>query len=259
MKRFLLSIIALAGSQGSALFAQADPDPAFEVATIKLHPAGDPGRAFQVKGRLFTTFNTSVVDLMTFAYGLHPRQITGRPSWISSDKFDVAGEPDGNGQPSDEQWKRMVQKLLADRFQRTVHYEQKELPVYAIVIAKNGPKLTKSADPNGPPNLFFRGLGMLPARNATVADLADVLQRAVLDRPVVDKTGLTGRWDFVLTWTPDETQFASLGFHPRPGPDSSASPDLFTAIRQQLGLTLESDKELLDVLVIDHVEKPSSN
>jgi uncharacterized protein (TIGR03435 family) len=85
------------------------------------------------------------------------------------------------------------------------------------------------------------------------------MQTAVLDRPVVDHTGLSGRWDFTLTWTPDETQFASLGVHIPPPPDSAAAPALFTAIQQQLGLKLESTKERVDVLVIDRVEKPSEN
>jgi uncharacterized protein (TIGR03435 family) len=198
---------------------------------------------------------------MTFAYGLHARQISGGPGWFESDKYDLAAEPDGEDAPSQKQWKAMLQKLLADRFRLVFHPEKKELPVYAIVVGKAGPKLTKSeGDPNGLPALFFRGLGNLPARNATISDFANVMQTAVLDRPVVDHTGIAGRYDFTLTWTSDETQFAGLGARvPPPAENADAPPDLFTAIQQKMGLKLESTKAPVEVLVITHVEKPSEN
>lgn len=119
---------------------------------------------------------------------------------MDSEKYDVTGQPEGQGQPSRAQLSTMIQKLLEDRFKLTMHREKRELPVYAIVVA-GGPKLTRNdTNPNGLPGLFFKGLGTLPARNATMEDFAGVLQSAVLDRPVVDKTGLQGRWDFTLTW-----------------------------------------------------------
>jgi uncharacterized protein (TIGR03435 family) len=108
--------------------------------------------------------------------------------------------------------------------------------------------------------MFFRGLGVLPASNATMQDFAGLLQSAVLDRPVVDQTGLTGRWDFTLSWTPDESQFVGMGIKvPAPSDKPDAPPGLFTAIQEQLGLKLDSIKAPVDVLVIDHVEKPSAN
>jgi uncharacterized protein (TIGR03435 family) len=238
-----------------------DANPAFEVAVIKPSNPDTPGRAFRVNGRRFTTINSSLSDLITFAYGLHARQITGGPAWIETQKYDLAAQPEGEGQPSEKQWDMMVAKLLADRFKLSFHRDKKELSVYAIVVGKNGPKLTKSeGDPNGLPAMFFRGLGVLPVRNATLKDFASVMQRAVLDRPVVDQTGLAGRYDFMLTWTPDETQFGGQGVKVPPPPDKAdAPPDLFTAMQQQLGLKLESTKAPADVLVIDHVEKPSEN
>ncbi len=239
----------------------ADANPAFEVATIKPSKPETQGRGFMVRGRQFSTLNTSLSDLITFAYGLHPRQITGGPAWMESDKYDLAAKPDGEGQPNDKQWKMMVQKLLADRFKLSFHRDKKELSAYALVVGKTGPKLTKSeGDPNGLPGLFFRGLGVLPARNATMVDFAGTMQTAVLDRPVVDQTGLSGRYDFLLTWTPDETQFVGLGVKIPPATDNAdAPPDLFTAIQQQLGLKLESTKAPVEVLVIDQAEKPSAN
>ncbi|HWB84213.1 MAG TPA: TIGR03435 family protein [Bryobacteraceae bacterium] len=239
----------------------ADANPVFEVATIKPSKPNAPGKAFMVRGRQFSTLNTTAADLITFAYGMHPRQIAGGPPWLETDKYDLLAKPDGEGQPNDRQWKTMVQKLLAERFKLTFHREKKELSVYVLSVAKGGPKLTKSTgDPNGLPSLFFQGIGTLPCRNANMADLAGVLQGAVLDRPVVDQTGLQGRFDFLLKWTPDEFQFTNLGVKPPPQSDNpDAPPDLFKAVQDQLGLKLEPGKAPAEVLVIDHVEKPSEN
>jgi uncharacterized protein (TIGR03435 family) len=239
----------------------ADASPVFEVAVIKPSKPGPQGRAFRVNGRQFTTLNTSLSNLITWTYGVQARQITGAPPWAETEKYDLLAKPDGEGQPNDKQWKFMVQKLLADRFKLVFHRDTKELPVFAIVVGKTGPKLAKSeGDPNGLPGLFFRGLGVLPARNATMADFAGVMQGAVLDRPVVDQTGLSGRYDFTLTWTPDESQFQGLGAKvPPPAENAAAPPDLFTAMQEQLGLKLESTKAPAEILVVDHVEKPSEN
>jgi uncharacterized protein (TIGR03435 family) len=238
-----------------------DANPTFEVATVKPSKPDERGKGFRVQGRRFSTVNTTLTDLMTFAYGIQKRQIAGGPDWMTTDKFDVDAQPDGEGAPNDKQWKSMLGKLLADRFQLKFHHEQRELPVYALVVAKNGPKLTKSqGDPNGLPALFFRGLGVLPAANANMNDFAGLLQSAVLDRPVVNQTGLAGRYDFLLKWTPDESQFQDLGVKvPPPSNAPDAPPNLFAAMQDELGLKLEPAKASVDVLVIDHVEKPSAN
>jgi uncharacterized protein (TIGR03435 family) len=238
----------------------ADASPSFEVATIKPSKPDTPGRAIAVRGRQFSTLNTTLSDLLSFAYGLHARQITAGPAWLGTEKYDLSGQPDGEGQPNEKQWKTMLQTLLADRFKLTFHRDKQELAVYALVVDKSGQKLTRSeGDPNGLPALFFRAPGVLPARNASMADLASVMQSAVLDRPVVDQTNLTGRFDFTLTWTPDESQFGGLVRVPPPTGDAAAPPGLFTAIQEQLGLKLESTRAPVDVLVIDRVEKPSDN
>jgi len=239
----------------------ADANPEFAAASIKPSDPSLQGKGFRVRGSEFSTINTSLSDMMVFAYGLHARQIVGGPAWFESDKFDIVAKPDGEGTPNDKQWKTMMQKLMADRFKLTFHHDQRELSVYALQVGKTGPKLTKSAgDPNGLPGLFFRGLGSLPVTNATMADFAGTMQSAVLDRPVVDQTGIAGRWDFTLTWTPDEFQFAGLGVKVTPPADpATAPPDLFNAIQEQLGLKLVATKAPVDVLVIDHVEKPSAN
>jgi uncharacterized protein (TIGR03435 family) len=239
----------------------ADARAVFEVATIRPSNPDRPGKLFTVKGRQVITINTTLNDLITFAYGLHARQVTGGPAWMETEKYDVTGQPEGQGQPSREQLNAMVQKLLEDRFKLAMHREKRELPVYAIVVGNGGHKLTKNdTNPNGLPGLFFKGLGVLPAMNATMGDFAGVLQTAVLDRPVLDRTGLQGRYDFTLTWTPDETQFAGMGIRvPPPSNDANAPPGLFTAFQEQLGLRLESTKGPVEVLVVDRVEKPSEN
>lgn len=233
---------------------------AFEVATIKPSKPGAQGKGITMRGpRQFATFNTSLNDLITFAYGVHVKQITGGPAWLDSDFYDISAEPEAEGTPNRKQLEAMLQKLLTDRFKLTFHREKKELSVYAIVLGKSGSKLTKSqGDPNGLPGLGFRGLGQMMAVNSNMDDFAGLMQSIVLDRPVVDQTGLTGRFDFQLKWTPDASQFNGRGGLAKHD-EADAPPDLFTAIQEQLGLQLKSVKAPVDVLVIDRVEKPTEN
>jgi uncharacterized protein (TIGR03435 family) len=237
----------------------ADADPFFEVASIKPSRPDEPGRGFHTQGQQFTTTNTSLSDLITWAYDLPARQISGGPAWMGSEKYDLLAEFGGEGKPNEQQKKIMLQKLMADRFQLVFHREKQELSVYAIVVGKTGPKLTPSTgDPNGTPGLIDQGLGVLSVRNATMADFASHMQ-GVLDRQMVDQTGLTGKYDFMLKWTPDESQYGGRVKPPAPTEDSTAPPDLFTAIQEQIGLRLESTKAPVDVLVIDHADHPSPN
>jgi uncharacterized protein (TIGR03435 family) len=238
----------------------ADWKPAFEVATIKPSEPGTPGQTITVRGRTFGTHNQTVAGMMTFAFGLHPDQILGGPQWMKEDRWEITAEPEGTGMPNDRQWKAALAKLLADRFALQFHRDKKELSVYALTVLKAGHKLTQNeTNPNGLPGLFFRGLGIFPVTNATMGDFTGTMQAVVLDRPVVDQTGLQGRWDFVLQWTPDETQFGGRGGQAPPADPANAPPGLFTAIQEQLGLKLESTKSAVDVLVIDKLEKPTAN
>ena len=237
-----------------------DAKPVFEVATIKPSEPNRPGRLYTMRGRQMMTVNTSVNNLIGFAYGLHPRQLVGGPDWLENDKYDVTGQPDVEGLPNQVQMRYLIERLLADRFKLAFHREPRELPVYAIVVGNNGHKLTKSAGTGALPSLLFRRPGLLPVQNASMVEFAAVMQSAVLDRPVVDRTGLEGRWDFTLTWTPDETQFASLGVRiPPPSPDAAGPPGLFTAVQEQLGLKFEPSRAPVDVVVIDKVERPTEN
>ncbi|HEX5229372.1 MAG TPA: TIGR03435 family protein [Bryobacteraceae bacterium] len=239
----------------------ANANPSFEVATIKPSDPARPGKALVVRGREFVTINTTLTELITFAYELHPKQVTGGPSWMESQKYDLTAKPDVDGSPNTAQLRTMLRKLLAERFQLAFHHDKKELSVYTLNVSKTGAKITKKeGEPSGLPGLFFRGLGVLTVTNAAIQDFTNLMQSTVLDRPIVDQTGLQGRFDFTLKWTPDETQFGGqLGQIPAPVDKSDTPPDLFTAIQQQLGLQFEPMTVPTDVLVIDKVEKPSEN
>ena len=238
-----------------------DPNPEFDACSIKPSDPGQQGRGLTVRGREVVTINTPVSFLMTFVYDVSAKQIVGGPSWMDSDAFNLDGKPSAEGIPNQKQMKIMIQKVLADRFQLKFHKEKREMSAYVIQTGKNGPKMTVSQfDPKGLPGLGFRALGAMNATNATMTDLASLLQTAVLDRPVVNQTGLDGHYDFALNWTPDETQFAGMGIKvPPPSDKPDAPPDLVTAMMDQLGLKLTVTKVPVDVLVIDKLEKPSAN
>jgi uncharacterized protein (TIGR03435 family) len=240
----------------------ADANPSFEVATIKPSQPDRPGKLFGVQGSHFRTVNTTLADMIKFAYGVQDKQIIGAPSWVESDKFDIEAQPDAPGAPNKDQVSMMMQKLLTDRFQLKFHKDTKELPAYVLTAAKTGQKMTKSEVPDQLPGLFFTNISpaTLTVRNATMDDVCHLFQSAVLDRPVVDQTGITGKWNFLLKWTADESQFSGMGVKvPPPSDAADAPPPLFTAIQEQIGLKLDAGKAQIPVLVIDKVEKPSAN
>jgi uncharacterized protein (TIGR03435 family) len=239
----------------------ADANPSFEVATIKPTKPDEQRKLFVVRGNHFMTVNTSLTDLITMAFGVQQKQIAGQPEWLDKDKWDIEAQPDVPGAPNRQQINTMVKKLLADRFQLKFHEDKKELGAYVLTVAKSGNKMTAgSTDPNQLPGLFFTGLGRLTVQNATMEDFSGLMQSAVLDKPVVDQTGLAGKWNFLLKWTPDESQFGGMGIKvPPPTDNPDAPPPLFTAIQEQIGLKLDAGKAQVKVLVIDKAEKPTAN
>jgi uncharacterized protein (TIGR03435 family) len=259
-------VIAVLIISPCGLFAQAPTSrptfDAFEVATIKPADPGDQGGRFiTMQGaHRFVVKNYTLKRLVGAAYNLTPRSISGGPAWIDSDLYDILAGIPGEVRPNLDEQMAMLRKLLVNRFKLTFHREQKELAIYALTVAKNGPKLKEStAAADEPPvlvNRIFPDRVLLPARNATMAQFASMMQRAVLDRPLVDETGLTGRYDFDLEWAPNETQFGGQG---PPETTESTKASLFTAIQRQLGLRLQATKGPVNVLVIDKVERPSAN
>jgi uncharacterized protein (TIGR03435 family) len=234
----------------------------FEVATIKpVDPDARAGRYIIMKGtHRFVEKAYTLKLLIAAAYDLNPKTISGGPDWVESDHFDIEAITPGEVLPTHDEQMSMLRNLLADRFRLTFHREQKVFSIYELTVTKSGPKLKSStAAPDDPPSLIstvYPQRVLLPAKNATMSDLTSLMQRAMLDRPVVNKTGLTGRYDFNLEWAPDETQFG--GSLPAAPPDAQAAP-LFVAIQQQLGLKLEATRGPVDALVVDKAEKPSAN
>jgi len=304
-RKLLLAAAGLAAVAGPIVFglmnapqgraqspaATSAPRPTFEVVSIK-PDHGDPHRVMirMAPGGRFSADNISVKMLLQEAYGVKDSQISGAPGWLDSEQYDIEAKPedssadqDGKLSPEERHAKlqMMLQSMLADRFKLALHHDTRELPIYALVVAKNGPKFHESAvtaedsapsgpPPPGPPGAprMRRGIGMmgrgdLTVNGASLDMFANVLSRQ-LGRLVVDKTGLKGDYDFTLKWTPDEGEgrmFHGAGEPPRdaaPPPDASG-PTIFTALQEQLGLKLESQKGPVDTIVIDHVERPSEN
>ena len=232
----------------------ADAHPTFEVATVKLSDPADQKHRFEIHGHRIVIENQTVGVMIEMSYGVHRKQIVNTPSWVESERFDVEGLPDVEGQPSVLQFQEMVRKLLEERFGLKFHTEKREIPRYTLTVAKGGPKMepTKSA-PDALPN--ERGTGdstsrTLQMENVSMGELAHNLQGA-LDRPVVDETGLNGKYDFTLKWLRQDAPAAAEG-------DSNLSP-LFTAIQEQLGLKVEPSKGEVEMMAIDHIERPEVN
>ncbi len=246
-----------------------DPNakPEFEVAIIKPSDPAKPGWALLVsRSGVLNTHNTTLADLIKFAYDLHPKQVIGAPSWFDSEKFDVEAKPSVAGMPNGKQLQMMLQKLITDRFSLQFHKDQKELSAYTITVAKGGEKIKKEESSDLP----LPGFGGRPqigfnVHNATMAEFASVIQAQFMDLPVVDHTGFGAtRYTFILKFTPDPTMrpFGGAGAPP-PGtpaaaPDPDAPPEIFGAM-EQLGLHLQKTKAPVDVMVIDKIEKPSPN
>jgi uncharacterized protein (TIGR03435 family) len=246
----------------------ADADPSFEVATIKPNDSGAGHFRIIERGRNISTTATSLEDLIVFSYGVQAKQIIGGPSWMSSERYDIVGIPDVEGEPNMEQRRIMVRNLLADRFQLKFHKETRDMSAFVLTVDKGGTKIvhTKFNHPGGPNDLggwgIRRATGGLTifVVNSTIPDFTSYLEwSAQFDRPVVDHTGLQGKYDFTLTFLPDETQFNGHSPIGKLPDDVEPAPSFFEAMRQQLGLKVSSEKTAVEVLAIDHVEKPSPN
>jgi bla regulator protein blaR1 len=259
-----LSALALAAFLATAAAGQNQPAPsAFTVASIRPTAVNDDGFSYRglPGGELIATGVTLKLLIME-AYGVRAYQVSGGPGWIGSDRWDIQAKPEGvQGRLSSAQHGLMLRALLEDRFQLKVHRETREIPVYALVIGKNGAKLTAPADPAARGGKAAPGAWDL--RNTTIPALTAQLSRQ-LSRTVIDKTGLNDRYDVKLDWTPErgEGGAETLGLPPSldaPAPTASSGPSIFTAIQEQLGLKLESAKGPVEIVVIDRAEKPSAN
>jgi len=236
--------------------------PEFEVASIK--PTGlSPGPGLNVTATELRARSISLADLITFTFELHLTQVLGLPGWAETEGYEIVAKLPQGGDPSDVQIRTMLKNLMQSRFGLSFHTETRELSVYTISIGRNGPagiKMVKNAT-NGQ-RVGAQGLGRTVFSGINRADFAGQLQLRVLDRPVIDRTGLTDRYDFTLNWRPDEFQFPRASAAQRASAvatGADALPDLFTAVQEQLGLKLDATKAPVAVLVIDKVSKPSEN
>jgi uncharacterized protein (TIGR03435 family) len=249
----------------------ADADPSFEVATIKPNNTGATSmQGLVIRGRKFLTRASSLGDLISFAYEVQAKQIVNAPDWLDKDRYDIEAAPEQEGVPNPEQIRIMIRKLLADRFALKFHHDKREMSAYVLTVGKDGHKLKPTQIQGNLPGIGIRpGTGgvTLNMVNATIADFTGFLQILVLDRPVVDKTGIQGRFDYQCTFTPDDSQF---GGHPPQLPAqgnnngstdtaAAAAPSLYDALPQDLGLKLSAEKTAVDVIAIDHVDKPTAN
>jgi uncharacterized protein (TIGR03435 family) len=264
-RNFLLAGTAWMGLTAPMALAQTATASAFDVASIHVNNSSTDGHHHiysAANDSHFRTVNLSLKDLLQFAYGIPGTQIIGGPSWLDSIAFDIDAKagPEVDAQMHDlssEQGRarkqEMVQALLADRFQLKTHAETRQLPVYALVVAnaKSGPKFGPS-QANGTTIDSGRSRIHVQGSDNTLTLLARELA-LTLGRVVLDNTGLTGRYDLTLRWTPDDAALAGSAA------SADAPPNIFTAIQEQLGLKLESTKGPVPVLVIDHVAMPSEN
>jgi uncharacterized protein (TIGR03435 family) len=242
----ILILSAAAGAQTVA--------PAFDVASVKLADPREPLDIRTSPGGRLTVTNQPLKNLIKQAYGVESYQISGGPAWMDTDRYDIEAKAEGN--PDRTQIMRMLQTLLADRFQLKIRREQREGAIYALTVAKGGPKLA-AADPlkDGERAGVFNGRTGSPTaaalsywkhgRHASMAMLSNSLE-GTLGRPVRDRTGIAGDFDFRFEYTADELSTGDL-------------PSLFTAVQAQLGLKLESTKGPVETLVVDRAEKPSAN
>jgi len=240
----------------------------FEAASIKPSAPMEMGRVNvgvqMLPGGRISMSGVTAKNLIQQAYGVREFQIVGGPGWLGLERYDITAKPEGAA--TQDQVKVMMQALLADRFKLQFHRETKELPTYALVVAKGGPKFHESEvvpegsdKPTGARMTMERG--RFSVQSAPVAALANQLGQ-VLGQSVIDKTGLTGNYDFKLEWTPDEGSERRMIRAPggdSPTPADAAGPSIFTALQDQLGLKLESTKGPVEILVIDRAEKPSEN
>jgi uncharacterized protein (TIGR03435 family) len=232
--------------------AQAPQHPlSFDVTSVKPNTSGQQGGSSKAEPGRYVGVNVTLRRVIGLAY-LPAQEFVGGPGWINSDRFDIEGKSDGTPEP--EQMREMLRSLLAERFKLVVHRETRQMPAYALVVradGKTGPQLRRAEPCTARCGGFSVGNGSLTGNAVTITQLAAELRSATEGRHVVDRTGLGGVFDVTLTWNADALR-----------PDAATAetaPSVFAAIQEQLGLKLEPITAPIDVIVIDHAERPTSN
>ena len=223
--------------------------------------------------------NVALQLVLRESLGIEDSRILGGPDWVKTGRFDIEAKVDAadapklDNLPFDER-RKMLLPVLADRFGLKFHHETRELPTYALVVAKGGLKMKEAKPGDTYPNgvkgpdgqsragMMMMGRGNLTGQAVPITNLVTMLSNQRLGRPLYDKTGLAGNYDFDLHWTPDDAPPMAGGAQAgSPGSDAATDPgpSLFTALQEQLGLRLDPQKGPVDVVVIDHIEQPSAN
>jgi uncharacterized protein (TIGR03435 family) len=238
--------IMFAGLFATAAFAQSPPP--FEVASVKLNQTqSDPHRRISGPRAIWTAY--PLVGLLMEAYDIQSYQISGGPAWIM-DRFDIEALVAGKSELTKTQARELLRAVLEDRFHLKAHREKKEMAIYALVVAKSGPKL-KESSADVKPGMTLGVRGQMVDMKFTAWSMARLAEQIAgnENRKVVDKTGLAGSYDFALSYLRDRGADA-------PNQDG---PSLFAAVQEQLGLRVESQKGLVEMLVVEHADRPSPN
>lgn len=253
-----------------AVTLQAQPSAtrsAFDVAAIRLSSLdADAGRYMRMQNdHDFVARNYTVKDLVVAAYDLTPQLVSGGAKWFESERYEILAKAPGEVRPNQNEQMAMLRELLIDRFDLKFHRQNKTLPIYSLIVPKGGNKMTKSADSAEAPQPLVFAVSpqgaKLSGRNANMAEFASVIQRVVLDRPVVNQTGLSERYDFELDFMPDESQFGGQFQvrYPEATSDATKKIGLLTALQEQMGLRLLATRGPVSTLVVDSVQRPSEN
>jgi uncharacterized protein (TIGR03435 family) len=253
MHRFYRELSVFAAVVLSALgaVAQTMGDVSIEVAVVKPHPPAVMHNNFSFVKNRFELEDQPLLKLIAFAYSLNPRQIVGASGWVAEDHWDMSGKTSLTEDATLSQEQQIIRQLLVERFGLQFHKGKRELASYALQIVKERPKLAIAADPAAQPLEWTQGHDWVRTENYRSSTMGDFLliKQLFMDRPLVDQTGLTGRYDFKLTYS----------YGDAPSADVDAPPSMFTAIKEQLGLKFEPVKTSVDVMVIDHIGKPTAN
>jgi uncharacterized protein (TIGR03435 family) len=239
--RALIMMVAFA-APGPPIYGQA-----FEVVSIKPNLSGGDDNSMRTSPGHLTVVNTTPKSLLLYAFGVRDSQLAGGPDWLAKEKFDVDAVTGTAADLNRTTLQPLLQTMFADWFHLKFHRENRESPIYSLVVAKRGPKLTVHSGEGAPITGIHSSSGKdrVNARKTTMKRLAEVLSEQT-DRNVIDNTGLLGEYDFSLEWASDPIV-------------NSQDPAIFAAIQEQLGLRLEPAKGPVQIIVIDSVERPSEN